>query len=253
METCEARKDERRVLFAFDTGSKWSPTLPLTSFWGIVRILTTSMADMRSVTCYACWQDREPGTEFVAGNRANGQSATRMNLSRGMMKTHAMALAAALMTVVHVGCSSVAPVTRGQSPTGGVGSPVQTVSHDHHSAADTQSFDAMSPQELHQQFHGQQISYYPPPGGGYGPYGPGYGCPPYGGPGGTCPVGYHDSYVMGPCGPACGPRHHLTHSYSCPTDLRYPDQSTTGGAVVYPYYTHRGPSCFFRDDDRKEY
>ncbi len=168
------------------------------------------------------------------------------------MKTHAMALAAALLTVAHVGCSSVAPVTRGQSP-GGPGSPVQTVSHDHHSSADHQQFDAMSPQELHDQFHGQEISYYPAPGGGQGYGGQGYGCPPYGCPGGACPIGYHDAYTMGPCGPACGPRHHMTHSYSRPTDLRYPDQSTTGGAVVYPYYTHKGPSDFFRDDDRREY
>lgn len=35
-------------------------------------------------------------------------------------------------------------------------------------------------------------------------------------------------------------------SYKQPADLRYPMQNQLGGSVVYPYYTHKGPSDFFR-------
>jgi hypothetical protein len=167
------------------------------------------------------------------------------------MKTHALAFAALLLTVAQVGCSTMPAVTRGQSPTG-ADSQVQTASHQ--APADRSNYTAVNPHEaIHDHFNATEISYYPAPGGGgYGPGCPPGACPPYGCPNGGCPVGYHDAYVMGPAGPACGPRHHMTHSYSRPNDLRYPDQSTTGGAVVYPYYTLRGPSCFFRDDDRRE-
>lgn len=173
------------------------------------------------------------------------------------MKTHALAFAALLLTVAQAGCTSMSPVTRGQSPAAN-DSQVQTASH--HATIDGQQYAAVNPHEaIHDHFKATEISYYPGPTGGYaggGMYGPGCppgACPPYGAcPDGSCPIGYHDSYVMGPCGPACGPRHHMTYSYSRPNDLRYPDQSTTGGAVVYPYYTLKGPSCFFRDDDRRE-
>lgn len=162
------------------------------------------------------------------------------------MKIHALAFAALLLTA-QAGCTSLPAVTRGQSPSASDPS-VQTASHHHGQApfSDRSTYNAVNPHEaIHDHFHGQQISYYPDPNGGYAP-----GCPPgYG----SHPIGYHDAYTMGPCGPACGPRHHMTFSYSRPCDLRYPDQQTTGGAVVYPYYTLKGPSCFFRDDDRREY
>ena len=79
------------------------------------------------------------------------------------------------------------------------------------------------------------------------------GCPPGGascppGHGGSCPHGYH-----GGC-PSCGlgrapdwyPKHHFSYSYSVPSNLTYPQQNAVGGAIVYPYYTHKGPSDFFR-------
>lgn len=43
------------------------------------------------------------------------------------------------------------------------------------------------------------------------------------------------------------PRHGFTYSYERPNDLVYPPAGGIGGAVVYPYYTHKGPSDFFRD------
>ncbi len=76
---------------------------------------------------------------------------------------------------------------------------------------------------------------------------PGYGapCPPGHGPamGGGCPTGA--------CGAGCGPQHYHSYSYSRPNNLVYPQAeagNVPGGAVVYPYYTHRGPSDFFRKD-----
>jgi hypothetical protein len=42
------------------------------------------------------------------------------------------------------------------------------------------------------------------------------------------------------------PRHHHTYSYTTPRNLTYPNPNMPSGAVVYPYYTLRGPSDFFR-------
>ncbi len=67
---------------------------------------------------------------------------------------------------------------------------------------------------------------------------------------GVCPHGVRGGCPS--CGPGCGrtadwvPTHHKTYSYSVPKDLSYPEQNAVGGAIVYPYYTHKGPSDFFR-------
>lgn len=42
------------------------------------------------------------------------------------------------------------------------------------------------------------------------------------------------------------PNHHFTYAYMRPKNLLYPPPEVPGGAVVYPYYTHKGPSDFFR-------
>lgn len=77
------------------------------------------------------------------------------------------------------------------------------------------------------------------------------GCPP--------PPGWvNGAYDFWPGGcPYCGadfvrhaPTHYHTYSYKRPNDLVYPSPNSVGGAVVYSYYTLRGPSDFFRDDDR---
>jgi len=46
------------------------------------------------------------------------------------------------------------------------------------------------------------------------------------------------------------PEHHFSYSYSRPNNLSYPPPQVPGGAIVYPYYTLKGPSDFFRDDGR---
>ncbi len=41
------------------------------------------------------------------------------------------------------------------------------------------------------------------------------------------------------------PKHHHTYDYRQPKDLVYPPQNQPAAAVVYPYYTLKGPSDFF--------
>ena len=77
------------------------------------------------------------------------------------------------------------------------------------------------------------------------------GCPP--------PPGWKTgdyNWYRGGC-PHCGadfvrhaPTHYHTFSYHRPNDLVYPSPNAVGGATVYSYYTLKGPSDFFRDDER---
>ena len=64
---------------------------------------------------------------------------------------------------------------------------------------------------------------------------------------GACPGGACGPYGCSPTNPKCV-RDARSFSYTQPNNLRYPAQGMPGGAVVYPYYTHKGPSDFFRDD-----
>ncbi len=136
------------------------------------------------------------------------------------------------------GCGSTGMVTRGQDArtpaTGQFQSPAGAV---------------------HDQYSGQHNSYHTddsgmisqnsagscPPQGNY--------CPPQGF-GGACPHGVQGG-CRG-CNTGCGrapdwyPKHHKTYAYSVPNDLSYPEQNAVGGAIKYPYYTHKGPSDFFR-------
>lgn len=80
---------------------------------------------------------------------------------------------------------------------------------------------------------------------------------------GPCPPGTpmdacrHGQYDLMPGGcPHCGaeyvrwaPTHYQTYAYHQPSDLVYPSQNSVGGAVSYTYYTLKGPSDFFRDED----
>jgi hypothetical protein len=97
-------------------------------------------------------------------------------------------------------------------------------------------------------FHGRDVTHYTvdsnaAQAAGY--WGGGAGCPsgacPPGGPG--CPSG---GCPGGGCGPGGHPHHGYSFSYDRPNDLVYPPANVPGGAVVYPYYTLRGPSDFFR-------
>ena len=70
-------------------------------------------------------------------------------------------------------------------------------------------------------------------------------CPgagPLGGHFGGCPGGQ-----CGGCGSGQCVRHYHSYRVEQPKNLVYPQPNAVGGATVYPYYTHKGPSDFFRD------
>ncbi len=115
----------------------------------------------------------------------------------------------------------------------------------------------------YQQHHSTSVTHFQTTGSGEvgGP-----GCPPGGygqGYPANCPPGYEQGYPAD-CPPGYGHggrhgRHHGGHyglnicpqdvhsyDYIVPNNLVYPQPNAVGGAVVYPYYTHRGPSDFFR-------
>lgn len=64
---------------------------------------------------------------------------------------------------------------------------------------------------------------------------------------GACPGGGCHPGHCGNGGHGC-PQHYHSYSYQRPQNLSYPAPNAVGGSVVYPYYTHKGPSDFFRDD-----
>ena len=75
-------------------------------------------------------------------------------------------------------------------------------------------------------------------------------CPSAACPSGLCPSGQCPSGLcqhQGPYGNPLDwyPRHGFSYSYERPNDLSYPAADSVGGSVVYPYYTHKGPSDFF--------
>ncbi|SFH62434.1 hypothetical protein [Planctomicrobium piriforme] len=102
--------------------------------------------------------------------------------------------------------------------------------------------------------HHNTTTYYPGSGGVTGAGGhaacpPQGNCPPQGY--NNCPPGgYNSCPPQGQCPPGgcrsglC--RDGFSYGYEVPNDLVYPQENAVGGAVVYPYYTHRGPSDFFR-------
>lgn len=108
---------------------------------------------------------------------------------------------------------------------------IQDVSHEHHNTS----------------------TYYYGPGGQAGVTGPGYPsayCPPGGVEGAYCPpAGYQGAcppgYERARCRTGIG-QDKFSYGYEVPNDLVYPPAGGVGGAVVYPYYTHKGPSDFFR-------
>ena len=142
----------------------------------------------------------------------------------------AACMVASLMTAC--GCMSQQGVTRGQSPHDNV----QVVPGQYGNLATIQN-PLLDASAYSASYH--STSGFP----GYSGFA---GCPSGGacGPGGACGHG-------GACGPGCGcghscPQHYHSYSYCRPNDLRYPSQGAAGGSVQYPYYTHKGPSDFFR-------
>lgn len=86
-----------------------------------------------------------------------------------------------------------------------------------------------------------------------GPMGPRPGPMYYDGPAGYGPMNCQPghNHPHGAKCPACAPdnfwtpTHHHTYDYKQPKNLVYPPQNQPAAAVVYPYYTLKGPSDFF--------
>jgi len=81
-------------------------------------------------------------------------------------------------------------------------------------------------------------------GGNSYPTGNGY-CPPNGYD--SCPPTGHGG-CPGGCRKGCI-HHHHSYSVKQMQNPVYPDQNQPGGVVVYPYYTFKGPDCFFYKGD----
>lgn len=135
------------------------------------------------------------------------------------------------------GCAQNGAVMRGQSPPG-----VQQAQYGYHGSVH---------EAAQEHLYGSQTTHFNvgPDGQAYqaGGYVGGPGCPP----GGSCPPGGGYGCPNGQCGNgqvACGPHHSRSFSYKVPSDLSYPSANVPGGAVMYPYYTHKGPSDFFRKE-----
>lgn len=178
-----------------------------------------------------------------------------------MKRVKSIAWAACVLSaMITSGCQSMGTVARGQSPEGDVvpaghihkhREPVKAAAsgladhyHGHHNTSTT--------------FYHQKSS----PGGCPG-------CPGAHG-GHHCPGGHHPGvrsdygglryhpalHMLHPQGPYetpmdWHPRHGFSYSYKQPNDLVYPPPGPAGGAggvIVYPYYTHKGPSDFFRTE-----
>ncbi|MGE0379146.1 MAG: hypothetical protein AB7I48_26515 [Planctomycetaceae bacterium] len=151
------------------------------------------------------------------------------------MKTHIAACSAALLFAA-CGCTSPQSVTRSQSPHQG---PVNVI------PAGFGNLAAI--QHPAQDAHAYSSSYHST--SGYPGYDQYMSCP-------SGPCGPDGCGTACGCGNGCGQGcHHNYHSYAYtrPHDLVYPPPQSPGGAIVYPYYTHKGPSDFFRDDPKRNY
>jgi hypothetical protein len=187
-----------------------------------------------------------------------------------MMKTSVcLSLAACGLLAIAAGCGTAPTVTRGQEP---LSDPfVRPVSygtqpHLWEAAADSHNTQIDHYESPARQHHGLPYltnastgPYYGPTNGSYCP--PSAECPHCQGtpaPGTTCPFcqcedpshshrhfdALHDHVHQH--FQQQYPQHHLTYSYHRPKNLVYPPPQVPGGAVVYPYYTLKGPSDFFR-------
>lgn len=164
------------------------------------------------------------------------------------MKLHTAACLAAALFVGVSGCTTPQATTRGQS--------VQHVGHHDHNVNTLPMRTGSGVSSIQNYFHdkhvyGDTASYHSTSGfpgySGFAEHGPHGAACPGGCPHGACPSG-HCGHG---CGHGCGhPHHYHSYSYERPANLVYPSPNAVGGSVVYPYYTHKGPSDFFRDDCR---
>lgn len=158
------------------------------------------------------------------------------------------------------GCQSMGTVSRGQSPAADHITPTGVMSEHvvdemaHHLTPHTPGVHQAMEDHVQDiaDKHAYDVTFYGETtqvsaNGAYG----GAGCPQGVCPSGTCPPGAcPGGYGCPSCGMGNGldwyPKHYSSYSYQVPNDLVYPQQNQPGGAIVYPYYTHRGPSDFFR-------
>jgi hypothetical protein len=153
-----------------------------------------------------------------------------------MISRFVLSVSCCALVATMTGCGTTSTIARGQS------SGIEQTGHLHedHSAPYAQgAYDAMYNQ--HTTFNGVQQASCPQ--GGYG------NCPPQGY--SNCPEGCppgHGGHHFGHIGPDGDwyPTHRHTQSYKTPSNLSYPPPNVPAGAVVYPYYTLKGPSDFFR-------
>lgn len=189
-----------------------------------------------------------------------------------MKQTTTLALACLMASVAMCGCQSVGTVARGQSP---------SLEHPHPSGVHQGLEQAVQDSHLSQaienharsaqfDYHNTKTTYNHmvlpancetggldgaicPDGNCRQGYCPDGQCRSGYYPGGICP---HHGLCPGGFCKGCGygndlnhyPTHHHSWSYSRPQNLTYPSPGQAGGAVVYPYYTHKGPSDFFRKE-----
>ncbi|WP_437229914.1 hypothetical protein SH661x_001687 [Planctomicrobium sp. SH661] len=168
-----------------------------------------------------------------------------------MQSKQPMVLLGLLAMAVCSGCQTFGTATvRGQSPAaGGQGGDTPKIRGLYHTPVRSAAAEL---QDIHHEHHNTDTYYYGPG----GPAAAGYqSCPPGGS--GNCPPAYAgqncppQGYQECPPGQGHGCRSGLcqdrfSYGYQVPNDLVYPPAGGVGGAVVYPYYTHKGPSDFFR-------
>lgn len=150
------------------------------------------------------------------------------------MKTSLAACSAALLFAA-CGCTSPQSVARSQSP------------HPGQPGVTPAGFENLATTQypLHDA-HAYSSSYHST--SGFPGYDASMNCP-------SGPCGYGGGCGVG-CGHGCGhgcPHHYHSYAYTRPHNLVYPPPQSPAGAVVYPYYTHKGPSDFFRDDPKCNY
>lgn len=215
------------------------------------------MIELESLVVFSQFGDRyhlghvQPLSGLTGHLRADSADSQDARSYRRLPMMFARTFAASVAGVILIasGCTSVSPVVRGQSPAPEA-SQIQQVNFQVKGIESHPVYDATLGRHdnMAVTYHDNSVPFPAdsscPNGTGcptcpgacpsYGSYGyGGYGCPS-----GNC---NHFQHLHPKC-----VRDSRTYSYKQPSDLRYPMQNQLGGVVVYPYYTHKGPSDFFR-------
>ncbi len=174
-----------------------------------------------------------------------------------MIHLNLMTLSVGSLLLLATGCSTMQagkqPEFRGQSPSGGIvqaygedldkNPTIQQTSEQRlHDAGARPIHDFVQTHPAYNTTRHAEPTVYPQAAPYDGGYGGGYGA-------GSCPPGGYGNYPPygHGCQNGCFQGIHHNHSYQVrrPNDLSYPPANMPGGVTVYPYYTHKGPDCFF--------